>query len=142
MVFTTNAKAGETRRDFLDSEFPIMSKRFLELFQGAGVDNLQTFPIIIKSEGDGTIWKDYFGVNVLGVIACADLSKSTYDEIMPDHYIFDELAIDAKKAKGALLFRLQEDSTSIIMDGSVGKYIMSKDPDDTMTGWDADEIIQ
>jgi len=89
-----------------------MSQKCLDLFEGAGVDNLQTFPAIIKSETDGTVWDNYFAVNVLGLISCADLSKSTYTEIMPGSYRFRELAIYPEKAKGALLFRLQEDSPS------------------------------
>ncbi len=142
LVFTTNAKAGDIIRDFDDSSFLIMSKRFLELLQQADVDNLQTFPVIIKSEVDDTIWDNYFGVNILGLISCADLSKSTYDEIMPGHYIFDELAIHAEKADGALLFRLQEHSPTIIMHRSVGEYIMEQDPDETLLGWSVGEIIQ
>lgn len=142
MVFTTNAKSGDVLRDFLKSDFTIMSKRFLELLKGAGVDNLQTFPVIIKSDEDGTTWDDYFGVNILGMISCADLSRSTYDEIMPGHYIFDELAIHAEKAHDALLFRLQEHSPTIIMHRSVGRYIKEHDPDKTLLGWSVGTIIQ
>jgi len=142
MIFTTNAKAGDAMLDFEDSSFPIMSKRFLKILQDAGVDNLQTFPIIIKSNEDGTIWEDYYGVNILGMIACADLSKSTYTEIMPGHYRFRELAIDAEKAKGALLFRLQEHSPTIIMHRSVGRHIKESDPEKTLLGWSVGTIIQ
>ena len=132
MVFTTNAAEGDILPDFEDSSFPIMSKRFLELLEEAGVDNLQTFPVIIKSEEDDTIWGDYFVVNVIGMITCADLPKSTYTEIMPGHYRFRELAIHAEKAKGALLFRLQEHSPTIVMHRSVGRHIKSQDPDKTL----------
>ncbi|MCW8997705.1 MAG: hypothetical protein OQK04_03165, partial [Kangiellaceae bacterium] len=110
--------------------------------KGAGVDNLQVFPAIVKSEIDGTVWDGYFAVNVLGLIACADLDKSEYAEIMPGSYRFSELAIHAKKANEALLFRLQEDPGSILMHKNVGKYIVENDPDETMVGWEADDIIQ
>lgn len=142
MVFTTNAKAGDTMLDFQCSSFPVMSKRLLSLFQEAGVDNLQVFPAIIKSEEDGTVWENYFVVNVIEMIACADLSKSTYDEVMRGHYIFDELAIDSEKAKGALLFRLQEHSPTIIIHRDVGRYINTNDPDRTIIGWSVGKIIQ
>jgi hypothetical protein len=142
IVFTTNAKAGDVIRDFDNSSFLIMSKRFLELLQQAGVDNLQTFPVIIKSEEDGTVWEDYFSVNILGLISCADLSKSTYTEIMPGYYRFRELAIHAEKAKDALMFRLQEHSPTIIMHRSVGRYIKEHDPDKTLLGWTVGRIIQ
>lgn len=142
LVFTTNAKAGGAMVDFKDSSFPIMSKRFLEIMQASGVNNLQTFPLIIKSEEDGAIWDDYFVVNVLGMSACADLSRSTYHKIMPGFYSFNELAIHAEKAQDALLFRLQEDPTTIIMHRSVGQYIKSQDPNKTLLGWSVAKIIQ
>jgi len=142
MVYTTNAKAGDTLRDFLKGSFTIMSKRFLNLLKEGGADNLQVFPAIIKSDVDGTIWDDYFGVNIIGLISCADLSKSTYSEIMPGHYRFKELAINAEKAHGALLFRLKEHSPTIIIHRSVGRYIKEHDPDKTLLGWSVGKIIQ
>lgn len=142
LVFTTNAKQGDEIRDFLKGSIPLLSKRFLEILQGSGVDNLQVFPAVIKSDIDGTIWKDFYAVNVLGMIACADLDNSTYDEIMPGHYIFDELAIDASRAKDALLFRLHEHSPTIMMHFDVGKYIVAQDPENTLTGWSFKKAIQ
>lgn len=65
-----------------------------------------------------------FTVNILGMISCDDLSKSTYDENMPGHYIFNELAIHTeKKTKDILLFRLQEHSPTIVIHKSVLNYI-------------------
>ena len=85
---------------------------------------------------------DYFGVNILGVVKCADLSQSTYDEIMTGHYAFDELAIDASLINNQLLFRLQEHLPTIIMHRSVGRYIKDRDPDKTLAGWSVKKIIQ
>ncbi len=78
MVSTTNEKSGDDIKGIYDSSFLAMSKRFLELLQQAGIDNFQIFPIIIKSEEGGVVWDNYFGVNILGLISCANLSKSTY----------------------------------------------------------------
>ncbi len=142
LVFTTNAQAGDELRHFLRSSIPIMSKQFVEVLQGAGVDNLQLIKAIVKSEVDGTIWPDYYAVNVLGLIACAELDKSDYAEIMPGHYRFRELAIDATKAKGALLFRLKEHSPSIIIHESVCQHIVDNDPDEKLTGWSVNDIVQ
>lgn len=142
LVFTTDATTSTNMLDFRRGTVTLMSKKCFDLFKGAGVDNLQIFPAIIKSETDGTIWDGYFAVNVLGLISCADLSRSTYTEIMPGSYRFRELAIHPEKAKGALLFRLQEDPPGILMHRNVGKYIIANDPDETMTGWEADDIIQ
>lgn len=80
-----------------------MSKRFVELLQAGKVDNLQLFPAIIKSEIDGSIWENYYVVNILSLKACADMDHSDYDEIMSGHYRFRELAIHAEKANHTLL---------------------------------------
>ncbi len=142
LIFTTDAPEGTKLLDFKRGTVTLMSKRFVELLKGAQVDNLQTFPAIVKSLTDGTIWDNYFAVNILGLIACSNLDKSTYTEIMPGSYRFKELAIDASKANGALLFRLQEDPPTLIMDSSVGKYLASNDPERTLSGWAGEKIIQ
>ena len=143
LVYSTNAKQGDELRDFLRSSFTLMTKQFYQLFLDAGVKNLQSVPAIIKSEEDGYVWDNYVGVNVIGLIACADLAKSRYSEIIPgDFYIFKELAIDATKCDGALMFRLEEHLPTIIMHKSVGRYIMEQDPDESLKGWDVGEIIQ
>ncbi len=142
LVFTTEATSGSDMLDFHRGTVTLMSKRFTDILNGAGVDNLQLIPAVIKSTADGFIWEDYYAVNILGMISCADLTKSTYTEIMPGHYRFKELAIHSKKANEALMFRLQEHAPSIIFHKSVGKYIMEQDPDEELIGWDADDIIQ
>lgn len=141
-IFKTSAKKDDILPDFWGNGFPAMSKRFVTLLNEAGVDNLQTFPALVKSETDGTVWDNYFLVNILGLIQCADLSHSVYTEIFPGNYDFEELAIDTEKAQGCLLFRLEESPNTIIIHKSVGKYIMENDPDDDIKGWDVKEISQ
>ena len=142
LVYTTNAQKGDELRAFFRGSFTIMSAELLKLFKESGVDNLQTFPAIIRSTEDGNIWDNYFGVNVLGLISCADLSKSSYSETMHGHYRFKTLAIDSTKTDGALMFRLQEHTPTIIIHRSVGRYIKDKDPDKILKGWSVGNIIQ
>lgn len=140
--FVTKAEAGDDLPDFWDAGAPAMSKRFVELLEGAGVDNLQTFPAIVESKTDGTVWEGFYLVNILGRIKCADFGRSVYSELFPGSFEFEELAIDAEKAKGALLFRLQESPDVILMHKSVGKYIRQNDQDRTLKGWDVRRVIQ
>lgn len=142
LVFTTNAKSGDKMVDFSKGAVTLMSKKFLTLMQEAGVDNLQAFPAVVQSETDGTIWENYFAVNILGMVSCADLEKSKYTEIMPGHYRFKELAINTEKVKGALVFRLHEHCPTIIIHRSVGRYIKDQDPDKSLLGWGVGKIIQ
>ena len=142
MVFTTNATAQDSPPDYAGGSIPVMSQRFLTLLIQAGVDNLQTFPIMIKSDVDGAVWDGFFAVNIVGLIQCANLSASDYSELFHDLYDFDVLAIDTTKTNDALFFRLQESPSIIIMHKSVGKHLMENDPNQLLTGWDVEEIIQ
>lgn len=142
MTFTTKAAARDSLPDFSGGSIPVMSQRFIDLLINAGVDNLQTFPIVVKSEIDGTTWDGFCAVNILGLIQCADLAASDYTEIFHGLYDFDVLAIDTARTNGALLFRLQESPSTIIMHKTIGKYLMEHDPDQQLSGWDVEEIIQ
>lgn len=142
MIFTTNATKQDSLPDFSGGSIPVMSQRFLSLLMQAGADNLQTLPIVIKSDADETTWDGFFAVNILGLIQCADLAASDYTEIFHGLYDFDVLAIDTARTNGALLFRLQESPSTIIMHKSIGKYLMENDPDQQLSGWDVEEIIQ
>lgn len=142
LVYTTNAVEGDSLRDFQKGSFTLMSERFLKLLEDAGVDNVQKIPAKIVSDVDGYVWDNYFGVNVIGVITCADMDNSIYDEIMPGHYIFDELAIHPEKANGALMFRLHEHLPTIVIHRNVGVYIKNQDPDKTLIGWSVGKVIQ
>jgi len=144
LVYTTNAKKGDALRAFLKGSNTLVSSEFLDLLKKAGVTNLQTFPAVIKSTEDGYVWDNYFGLNILGVIECADLGKSTYDEIMPGHYSFDELVIDTVKIPdGSLMFRLKEHVPTIIIHRSVGRLIKDYDPEKkSLSGWSVGKIIQ
>lgn len=140
--FTTDASASDELPAFWDDGVPVMSSKFLALLEGAGVGNLQVFPAIIESKTDATVWGDYFAVNILGLIKTADFDKSVYTEILPGCFDFDVLAIDAKLTNDALLFRMQESASTIIVHKSVMKFVMDNDPDEFLTGWDIDEIVQ
>jgi hypothetical protein len=142
MVFTTNARSAAQVPDFWGEGMPVMSRRFLMLLEQAGVDNLQTFPAVVRSDVSGEVWEGYFAVNILGMIQCADLGRSTYTEIFPGSFSFDELAIDASLAKDALLFRLKESPSTIIIHKTVGQHVMQSDPDGLLSGWDVKEIVQ
>ena len=142
IVFTTKATKGDTIPDFWNTAMPAVSQRFVDLWEGAGVDNLQKFPAIVKSINDGTVWDGYYAVNILGIVKCADLSLSEYDEIFPGNYSFDTLAIDASLAKGLLIFRLHESPSTILIHKSVGKYIGQQDPNRELKGWAAKKVIQ
>lgn len=116
---------------------PIMSDLFISTLQLAGVLNLQFYPCEIKSSVDGTIWKNYKIVNIIGLIACADLNKSEYTNIIDrpvENSIplmaFEELKIDTSRTYGQLLFRLAEDPCIVIVSERVVTFLRKQKTDE------------
>ncbi|MDO6758823.1 ankyrin repeat domain-containing protein [Tamlana sp. 2_MG-2023] len=140
LAFTTNAKSGDTLLDFYNGKILVMSKRFIDMLEEAGVTTLQTFPVIIKSEKDKTVWENYFAINILDAVACGAFPASIFKENGPKHGIRCELAIDTEKVNDNLLFRLKEHLPTIILHRNVAKHLIDNDPDEVIK-WEFSGII-
>lgn len=116
-----NPRHNLAMNDFYPSR-NLMSKRLVATLQSAGVKNLQIFPAEIKHNLTGEIIHDFVVVNVLGMVSCADLSKSDATALADVNY-FHKLAIDANKTGGALMFRLAESRIDVIVAEQVAKQI-------------------
>lgn len=101
---------------FLDS-IPLFRQDLVDALVAAGVDNLQAFPAVL-TRPDGQKVTSYRAVNILGLVKCADLGKSQYDDIGGTGLVavaFRKLVIDAAAARNLLFFRLAESVASIIV---------------------------
>jgi len=95
------------------SPIPLMTRRLVTALQSAGIDTLQTFATkLVAPEGSPPPPEDlYLAVNLIGLVAAADLRKSLLNPDVSDRLIsadFLSLAVDPAKARGLLLFRLAE----------------------------------
>jgi hypothetical protein len=137
LIFTTGHSAQELPKGMHGRVIPVMSDEFIAALQQAGVSNLQCFPAELKSRVDGTIWKNFQAVNVIGLISCADLNASEFTQIIerPGEdslplMAFEDLRIDPARASGALLFRLAESPGIIIIAGRVVDYLRTQKSDE------------
>lgn len=111
---------------FLANPMPLMRKDLLDVLRNAGVNNLDAYPAELYYPDGSPAGGEYYIVNVVGLVAAADLQKSVYDPEQPENMIsmgFDSLAIDPEKAKGFLMFRLAESITEIIVHEKVVKAV-------------------
>ncbi|KGJ92052.1 imm11 family protein [Colwellia psychrerythraea] len=111
---------------FLHQPVPLMRKDLLDTLRAAGVSNLDAYPAALYYPDDTLAEGEYFIVNVIGLVAAADLANSEYDVDQPENLIsmsFDSLAIDNEKAKGFLMFRLAENIVEIIVHEQVVKAV-------------------
>lgn len=129
---------------FIYTNPPVWRDDFIEAIQSCGVTNFDTYPVeIINPENSenlkelrdnginifddsyldkGGKFTNYKAVNILGLIAAADMKKSittTHGHIPLIDVDFDELVIDDKKTKDIKMFRLAESSNAILVHESL-----------------------
>jgi len=97
---------------------PLMRDDLAEALLAAGVDNLQRYRAVLFDPNTKMEHTDYQAINVVGAVACADMDESelmgTSDSTMID-VDFDALVIDEAKAGDALIFRLAEAVSAIVV---------------------------
>ena len=114
LVFGTSYKKGSQPHHYFDyaTSIPVVSDRFVEALQKAGIHNFQLFPAILENAETATKWSDYHAMNVLGMIPATDLAHSQYESIMPDNNdgqqslgVFTVLALKKVMIQGEDMFR-------------------------------------
>ncbi|MFP2927135.1 imm11 family protein [Pyxidicoccus sp. 3LG] len=104
----------------------LVSSRFKDALDSAGVDNIDYYPAEITNESTGKVHRGYYAANIIGMIAGLDRSKTLYTPMpsFPDTVLeFKELHLDLAKVHGAKVFRLQESCTTLLMHESVKQAI-------------------
>lgn len=95
----------------------LLSDDMIAALRTAGVDNLDLYNAVIHDRDTGKDHHNYKAVNIIGAIACADLDAS--DHVAHGAPVidvdFDSLVIDESKTQGALMFRLAECVTGIVI---------------------------
>jgi hypothetical protein len=137
ITFIVTHTADEPPQHMPVSVTPLMSGELVKALQEIGVANLQCFPAQLRSAEDGTVWDDYFAVNVVGLVACADLEKSEYEFIIdrPGESStplldFVELHVDPIRAGEYPMFRLAECPAMLLVNEKVVNYLRNIRPDE------------
>jgi len=117
---------GEPKMLYHHLPVPVMHVSVYQCLVECGVDNVQTYKAILRDLEKGVEYKDYLAFNVVGKIAAADMSASTMMGTSDSTIIdadFDSLHIDESKCQDALIFRLAENVSAIIVDEKIKKKI-------------------
>lgn len=108
--------------DLWEVPIPVISQRLRTALLNAGVGNLDTYAVELHDPVNGKVYTDYVAFNLIGKIAAADMGKAGFAPESPDRMVsadIDSLAIDEKKTRGALMFRLAESVNVILIHDSV-----------------------
>lgn len=107
----------------------LFSDEMIAALRKAGVDNFNTYKTTLIDTKTKEHHTNYKAVNIIGLVAVADMSKSKYSDPSGNGLIdmdFDSLVIDEKKARGLLMFRLAECVSGIVIHDRV-KYWLEKE---------------
>lgn len=111
--------------EFVDLNVPLMSKKLKETVQGAGVDNLNFYPVALRNTETGETY-EYFAFNLIGLVDAVDLGKSTITsqdgDFLGDSSITD-LAVNEAAARELLMFRLKQKFSVILVHRKVKEAI-------------------
>ncbi|WP_437833865.1 imm11 family protein [Sorangium sp. So ce1153] len=107
----------------------LMAKRLIAALEEVGVDNLDTYPVMIRSTKGAPDCHDYLAVNIIGAMDAADMEKSIVLDA-PDGpmitVIFESLVIDEQKAAGHLLFRLAQSASTVLVHEKVASHLRAR----------------
>lgn len=118
----------DERLTFYEAGVALMTAQLVAALMDAGIDNLDTYKVVIRSPSGKEDCHDYLAVNIIGVVAVADMGESETIDIhgtgstMID-VVFESLVIDEEKAAGHLFFRLGECVSAVIIDESVVNHL-------------------
>jgi hypothetical protein len=97
---------------------PLYRDDLVAALQSFGVDNLELYPARILDPDNGQYYENYKAVNIIGMVAAADMQKSVWsapDGIPLVDVAFDKLVIDPNKARDLLFFRLAENNDAVMV---------------------------
>jgi hypothetical protein len=98
----------------------------IQAMESAGVDNLDCYDTVLIDPVAKVQYDNYKAVNIIGLVAAADLTKSEYTAPSGAALIdtdFDSVVIDEEKAMGLLMFRMAECVSAIVIHEKVKNYI-------------------
>lgn len=147
LEFAVDYPSREELPHFVGMTIPVMSDSLVKVIRSAGVDNFQVFPAVLRNPEIGEEWDGYWAVNVIGLIAAANLDKSKADTIMEGDSEgvgvpllgFHTLVLDKKKTRNSAMFRLAESSDILLVHDRVLAHIKKNRPKNGW-GFEATEI--
>lgn len=90
---------------------PLFRDDVLETMSEFGISDIETYDVEVYDPDNNEIYTNYKAVNIIGLIAAADMKKSQ----VTAQGDFDGLSIDESKTRGSMLFRLAESTNAILV---------------------------
>ena len=120
----------------LGGRIPMASERLLSVLLDAGVDNIQTFPALLRLRG-GAVWRQHSVFNVIGLVDAADLEASVGTILAegdrgPTLIEFRNLVLSRAQTLRLPIFRLFHDPAMLLVDDRLLRVLKRHQPAE---GW-------
>jgi hypothetical protein len=114
---------------FMKGNGPLFRDDLVAAMREFGVDNLQTFNVALTDPDNGETYTNYKAVQIIGVIAAADMGQSEAT-VHPGGAVidvdFDSLVIDESKTRGFAIFRLAESTNALLVSERLRDFLLSR----------------
>lgn len=114
---------GRRMPTFFDVPAFVARKSFYELLLSTGIDNIDTYPAVIRDAVSGAPIHGYLVVNIIGLVACVDLSSSETSELGDGLRLINKAVLRKERLPNAHIFRLVEDPLQIVVSEVVANAI-------------------
>lgn len=114
---------GENYPDFFDTTIPVMSQKLIADLRDGGVDNIDTYPMVLRRMDNGEETRDYAAVNVVGCVDAVDLDASDYRLRFGKPYFTGAVAMDAARVGEHQAFRLLKGPGFIVVTARVAERL-------------------
>jgi hypothetical protein len=113
---------------YLNESAPLFSIELLDAMKQAGVDNLEILDAELRLRSTGRVMHGYKAVNIVGIVDVADEENSRIESLEGLGNWVHSFTLDPAKARGALVFRLRQSPSIVVVHRRVRDAILKFDP--------------
>lgn len=119
-------KHGNNLPDFFDTTVPVMSDRLIAFLVNLGIDNMDTYPVVLHNNVTGEEVLGYSAVNIIDCIDATKLEGSQYRLRFGKPYFTGTIVIDNSKVNDTPLFRTLYGPGFIVISQSIADALKTE----------------
>jgi len=110
---------------FNDGNMCLTTPEIVTAMRSRGVDNIDVYPALLRDTATGAEF-EYFALNIIGIMKVADLDESEWTNLDGEakmDTIFEKLVVKEDEIRGIDIFRLYEDTGTILISERVKRAL-------------------
>lgn len=111
---------------FFESPALVGTKSFYQDLLSLGINNVQAFPAEILNKHNQPINYDYFLLNIVGMVPCADMNKSKFRTLGEGMNLIYDLVVNRESLGTYDICVVAEDTDCMLVSERVAKHLQSR----------------